>query len=512
MRLAPATFPWLLRHELRITFRTAKRGEWSVAIGIVLYLIFSGIGAISAMGFAKMRVPEPALHLILGGVGLFMLFIGFAVAVPLLINAFYTRADFDLLLSSPLSPRVLLPVRLSAVLIAAGAGTLLFTSPFINGGAALVSARWLLGYLTLPALTLIAITTAFLLLVLAVRLLGARRARTALQVFAGILGIGGALSGQIPNMMMNRHDGGGRGSLGWADSVAEMPIADVLRGLGAAMAGETAPLLILLLIGWGGFILTVTLGGGAFQRLVAAIMAMDASAKKKRRASGGRPLRFSGSGPVLTLMRREWRLLARDPNLLTQVVSIMVIALPIAIPTLHKTIKSGDGLPFPMAWLGVLPAVGLLAGALAWLAVAAEDAPDLLGTAPIARRNIVLGQAAAAGGPPMLILTLCSLYLLPTHPLQAPIYWLVGLTAILIFILFDREQAPTTVGRRGFQKRYQGHYLVLMGEMLLAVLVYGIAVLALWLSPLWVLPVLLVLIAALMAGIMRPAARSEATS
>lgn len=502
MRLTPATLPWLLRHELRLTFRAAKRSEWSIAIAVVLYLILSIAGAASAWGFAKMVLPDAAVHLALGAAGSFLLLLGFAVTAPLLINVLYTRADYDLLLSSPLSPQILLPVRLGAVLVAAGAGTLFFTSPFMNGGAVLVSARWLVGYLTLPALLLIAVTTAFLVLVLLVRLLGARPARTVLQVFAGIIGIGGALAGQIPNLMMNgKAAGTGRKDLGWVESLGEMPIAEPLRGLGAAIAGEPGPLLILLLIGWGGFFLTISLGGGVFQRLIAAIMAMDAGAFRRRGNRKG-PLRFAAHGPVITLMRREWRLLARDPNLLTQVVSIMLIALPIALPTLHRTIKNGDGLAFPMVWLGILPAVGLLAGALAWLAVAAEDAPDLLGTAPIPDRHVMLGQAAAAGGPPLLILTLCSLYLLPTYPQQVPVYWLVGLMAILVFILFDRGQAPATNGRRSFQKRYQGHYLVLLGEMLLALLVYGAAVLALWLNPLWVVPVVLGLIAALLAGIM----------
>ena len=50
-----------------------------------------------------------------------------------------------------------------------------------------------------------------------------------------------------------------------------------------------------------------------------------------------------------------------------------------------------------------------LAGALSWIALSAEDAPDFLATAPIARSAIERGKVAAIGRRPPRLGSTCSL-------------------------------------------------------------------------------------------------------
>lgn len=488
--LRPGSLPWLLRHELRLSFRTKRNGPWMIAGSIVLLLMLHGIGIMSAFGFAKMDLPTPALHLIIGGTALFMMAMSIAVALQLLVNGLYTRGDYDLLLSSPLSPRVILPVRLLGTLIGLSAGILAFTAPFMNGGAIIISARWLIGYLTVATLNLITLSLAFLLLLGLVRVLGPRRARTVAQVTAGIIGIGGALAWQMMNMT-----GGGTGERTRAGMekallLADTSIATATRWLGAAMVGEPLPLTILLLVGIGGFTAICWFSGPAFLRLVASSGATDATPRRNK----NRPMGLRVRGRTLSVLMKEWRLIWRDPALLTQVLSIGLMIVPMGFSLQGKTITTMGNSLLSMGWLVVPPTVGLLAGAMVWLAVVAEDAPDLLGTAPVPQMRLLGDQLLAAGLPALVILSAVSLYLMPTHGMAAIGIWLTGVLAILLFLLLDMRHAPVEGGRKAFQKRYQGNYFALVAELLLAFALYGVTSLAVWGNPLWIIPPLLLAI------------------
>ena len=153
--LRPGSLPWLLRHDLRLTFRTQQTGPWAIAFIIVAYLLFTLAGIVTAMGLGKIAIPPDKIYAALGGMALFSLFISFAAAMQLMINALYTRGDYELLLSAPIKPRTILPARLASVWVAVSVSMLAFTSPFMNGGALLISIKWLIGYLTLPLLAVL---------------------------------------------------------------------------------------------------------------------------------------------------------------------------------------------------------------------------------------------------------------------------------------------------------------------------------------------------------------------
>jgi ABC-2 type transport system permease protein len=491
LTLRPGSFLWLLRHELRLSFRTKRNGPWMIAATIVLLLVLQGVGILSAFGFAKMDLPAPLMQLVLGGAGVFMIAMNIAIALQLLVNGLYTRGDYDLLLSSPLSPSVILPVRMVGALIAMASGVLIFTAPFINGGAIIISARWLVGYLTLPTLSLITLSISFLLLLGLARLLGPRRAKTVAQVLAGIVGIGGAIAWQMMGTTAGEQQARVQKGLEQTLQLADTPAAGALRWLGAAMAGEPGPLCILLIVGVGGFAAICRLAGPAFLRLASSTAAADLPT---RRRHGARPMGLRVRGRTQSVLLKEWRLIWRDPALLTQVMSIGLMIVPLAFSMHKKSITTFSDSSLNLGWLGLPPTIGLLAGALVWLAVVAEDAPDLLGTAPIARSRLLLDQVLAAALPSLVILTGLSLYLVPAHGVAALMVWLTGILSILLFLLLDMRQAPTAGGRKAFQKRYQGQYLMLMAELILAFSLYGLAVLAVWGSPFWTVPLLLIAI------------------
>lgn len=487
--LRPGSLPWLLRHDLRLTFRTQQTGPWAIAFIIVAYLLFTLAGIVTAMGLGKIAVPPDKVYAALGGMALFSLFISFAAAMQLMINALYTRGDYELLLSAPIKPRTILPARLASVWVAVSVSMLAFTSPFMNGGALLISIKWLIGYLTLPLLALVSLSIAFLVLVGLIRLLGAARARTIAQVCSGIIGIGSAIIINLPQMMGRGQEGSGGAFMGMT-RLADTPLSSVAQMMGMAVAGQPMALAVLALVAIGGFTLIISLLSPYFLTLATSTLTAAAGPARKRRRRTGATI-LQPRGPILGLAMRELRLILRDPNLLTQVMSIMLLCLPVVLPTMQKEMVAGDGTIFAIRWLGLLPGLGLLAGAMTWLAVAAEDAPGLLGTAPVRPRDILLGQIVAAGLPSCVLLTVLSVYIGITSPYPAVMMWLCGLLSILCFILLDMRQAPSSAGRSGFQKRYQGAYLLLFLEMMLGFALFGLSVLLIWGSPVWTVPLLL---------------------
>src|SRR5262249_10213671 len=107
-----------------------------------------------------------------------------------------------------------------------------------------------------------------------------------------------------------------------------------------------------------------------------------------------------------TLIRKEWRLLTRDPLLLSQISLQLVYIFPLFF-VIYRTANQGNGQVgiASIAGIFVLLASSLSAN-LAWLTVSAEDAPDLMAAAPVSRDQIDFAKAAAAGLPVAALMTL----------------------------------------------------------------------------------------------------------
>ena len=93
------------------------------------------------------------------------------------------------------------------------------------------------------------------------------------------------------------------------------------------------------------------------------------------------------------LRAKEWKLLARDPWLLSQTLMQILYLLP---PALFLWVSYGEAAGSLVVVVPVVVmAAGQLAGGLAWLAISGEDAHDLVVTAPIQPRAVLLAKIEA---------------------------------------------------------------------------------------------------------------------
>jgi ABC-2 type transport system permease protein len=105
-----------------------------------------------------------------------------------------------------------------------------------------------------------------------------------------------------------------------------------------------------------------------------------------------------------TVIRKELRLVSRDPLLLSQIGLQMLYLLPLVF----LLVRNDSG--FTLTEAAFAPALSLLAsmlaGSLIWITVSAEDAPDLLASAPVAARAIDRAKLTAAIGPVLALMTI----------------------------------------------------------------------------------------------------------
>ena len=269
--------------------------------------------------------------------------------------------------------------------------------PVVDTGAIVDRAAWLGFYPVLISMAMIATSIAIAVAIGLFFLVGARRARLYTQMVGAVIGGVFVLGAQIAAMLpvavlepiltwfsssaLSRGEGFGR--LLW------LPI-DGLRGdLGA----------MLLLTGIGLLLLGIAIMvlGDRFAR--ASLAAAGASIESGRSATRRENFRGGfGSG----LRRKEWRLLARDPNLFAQIGLQIVYTVPIAVVLLRN-----ENLPAVLALAPTIVVVASqVAASLAWIVVSGEDAPELIASAPVVPAAVDRAKLSAITLPVALILTL----------------------------------------------------------------------------------------------------------
>jgi len=159
---------------------------------------------------------------------------------------------------------------------------------------------------------------------------------------------------------------------------AMLPAPDSLVWLPARAAhGDGAALLVLLAVCLGSLALTVALMAHRFGAMVVAAAGMVETAAPARLG-----VRFSPRlSPASVLRQKEWRLILRDPWLISQSLMQILYLIPPAL-LLWRNFGGSIGQLAVLVPVVVM-ASGQLAGGLAWLALSAEDAPELIATAPI---------------------------------------------------------------------------------------------------------------------------------
>jgi ABC-2 type transport system permease protein len=401
MRLAPGTWPWLAAHEARLLWRQWRLDRWASGRGgsILLVLILAAFAHLLVwipVALLPTQMPlSPVAVLLFGGFLGFVLLFMLGTGLLRSVESLFERADLDLLLSSPLPPRTVLIVRTLAVAAAVLATHGVYLLPIANMGL-LTGRMWLAGlYLAAPLLALLAAGSGVLLSLALVRAIGARRTRTLVQVLGLVLGGVAYLAWQLGSQQAQR-------LLQAADALdASAPaLLAVFEWTAGWALLEPLPLLTLAL-------LAALLCAVAWARLDRLFLSgsQQLAGQSRRPAAAAQPRTPRAGGPTRQTLRKEWRLIRRDPLLLSRLGLSLIYLVP-----LLALLRHGDELgAIGRASLGgaIVFAVGILANEIALLAVNVEDAPDLVLASPRPVPLLLRDKALAA------VLPACAFALLP---------------------------------------------------------------------------------------------------
>ena len=385
------TLSWFARHELRLAWRewlamiAGRRGRRRAAIiGFVILAALLHLPAWAVIGrYAELSTPLDATPRIVISATICL---GWALilsqAIESVTRVFYARADLDLIMSSPATLTELFAVRISAIALSVTAMALLFAIPFVDvlllGGGA----RWLAAIGVVIASGLSATAVAIAVTIMLFRLIGPARTRLVAQIVAAIIGAGFVIALQVAAILSTGTLS--RFAILTSDAVAALaPTAESIVWWPArAVTGDVTALLPLLSVS---LILLGIVMAIFSPRFAETVASASARAAPGRKASGIR--RFRVRSRQQALRRKEFFLLARDPWLVSQTLMQLLYLLPPALLLWRSFADKSVGLV--LVTPVVVMAAGQLAGGLAWLTISGEDAPDLVGTAPLRQTQVI---------------------------------------------------------------------------------------------------------------------------
>jgi ABC-2 type transport system permease protein len=413
---------WLLRHEVRMYFfnsgfgakkGAARRGPGKA--GIAMWLLVAGLlhafafATIGKLGAAAAASPQLAMGLtgMYAAAFSMMMSSGLRSSVEVL----FERGDMDLLLSSPLSSRGVFTAKLAGMVVGIAGVYWFFLAPFAHAGLATGQYRWLGIYPVVIGSAALVASLSMLLTLGLVRLFGVRRTRVVAQVLGALSGALFFLAAQVYGSTFGRFRDQAAHWLSplFAPGAALGPDR-ALWLPGHAILGAPLPLLGLSLAAITAFALTVRLTHRFFVHGVQQAVSL---VRVARAPAGGVRYRF-GRSLAHTIVVKEWRLIARDPQLISQVLLQLLYILPLCMLLLFK-----GGSQLPGIGAALIFMCGSLTAALAWVMLSAEDAPDLLRGAPCNLASIRRAKLAAAVVPALAIVSLPLLWMLARAPLIA---------------------------------------------------------------------------------------------
>jgi ABC-2 type transport system permease protein len=412
------TLPWFAHHELRLAWRdflslmTAgrKRRARSIVVGFAVFvLIMHALATLMLAPYRNLAAP-PDTRLLVTVTGLLALSwsLMLSQAMESVTRAFYSRADLDLVLSSPVAADRLFAVRIAAMAAAIVAMALVLAAPFIDVLAWRGGARWLGAYAVVVSLAMVAVAAAVALTVALFRLLGPKRTRLVAQIAAALIGAAFVIGlqfaairsyGTLSRVAILQSD--------WLLRLAPTPTS-LFWWPARACLGDPVAAAALLVLALAILAVAIRAFAPRFgEHAVAAAGVSFASTRPARRR------RLGARSPGQALRRKEWTLLLRDPWLMSQSLMQLLYLLP---PAYLLWRSFGDGAAAAALLVPVLiMAAGQLAGGLAWLAISGEDAPELVATAPVtprlvlgARTEAVLGAVALIFAPLVLALAVAA--------------------------------------------------------------------------------------------------------
>jgi ABC-2 type transport system permease protein len=373
----------------------------------------------------------------------------------------FGRSDLELILASPVDAHALLAARTLSISVGAVASVGLLLAPLANVATLRGHPHWLALY---PALLAAGLAGTGLAIILAMGLFlsaGPRRARLFCQIAATAVGTSAVIGAQAVAMLPARVRTSILAALAPSASAAGAEHGFLWAPVGAA-AGDPKAMLAWTAFGAIVFALACVLFGERFARAAIATAGAPAHAGAAARGTS----RFGVSAST-ALRIKERRVVWRDPWLMSQLLLQAAYTTPLAVILWRNGGPTGTvGVAFTPALVVI---AAQLAGALSWIALSAEDAPDFLTTAPLPRAVIERAKIVAIGQPIALILALPLAALAFASPWAGLCALLFGAGAIASAALVNLwRQAPS---RRGLVlRRHSQSKLVGMMEHLVSIL------------------------------------------
>jgi ABC-2 type transport system permease protein len=397
----PGSLAWFARHESRLAWRdwlsmmTAGRRRRMSRV-VVALIAFAALMHLVAYPIVKdyaqvALAPDKTVLVVITGMLALSWSLMASQAMESVTRAFYSRADLDLILSSPAAAQPLFAVRIATLALATALMALLLASPFVNVLAALGGWHWFAAYPVVVAVSLTATAFAVAVTIALFMALGPKQTRLIAQVTAAVIGAACVIGLQLAAIQslgsLSRTD-----VLASSALVALAPPADsILYWPARAAVGDLAALagvvgFSALLLGAAIALFTPRFGDCA----VAAGSVPQAVSRGRVRSNG-----FRRATPRRALRLKEWLLLKRDPWLVSQSLMQILYLVPPAVLLWRGW---GDDAGAVVLVPVLVMAAGQLAGGLAWLAISGEDAPELVATAPISATQIVRAKVEAVMG------------------------------------------------------------------------------------------------------------------
>jgi ABC-2 type transport system permease protein len=422
---------WFARHELRLAWREwlammtgGRRRRTRVAlIGLAVFAALMHLPAWAVIGrYAALEAPLDRTSLIVVTATVFLAWaLMLSQAIESVTRVFYARADLDLIMSSPARLANIFSIRIAAIALTVTAMALLLSTPFVDVLVISGGVRWFAAFGVVAAVGLSAAAFAIAITIVLFRLIGPARTRLMAQILAAIIGAGFVIALQIAAILS--YGTLSRFAVLTSDAAAAYaPDSNSLLWWPArALLGDGEALLLLLSVALVllGAVMTIF-----SPRFADTAVSASAHAATSRRSNQART--FRGGSRQQALRRKEFRLLGRDPWLVSQTLMQLLYLVPPALFLWRSFSDSSTALVLitPM----IVMAAGQLAGGLAWLTISGEDAADLVATAPLSPSRVIRAKIE------VVLISICVLFtpLAAALAILAPLQAAVTAFAVMI--------------------------------------------------------------------------------
>lgn len=494
---APGSTLWLLSHEARLAWRgfcSVKRPWVPVLVTLVFFalMVAGGWALVGDMHSDDLALTADAA--LTAAIGLlFVTFFMLSVSLSMILAVFYERGDFDLTLSAPLPPERILFVRALSLALSSGSLYFYLSLPFILPLAVTISPRFLCTFGLIGGLMLCVSAMGLWLTMGLIRWVGIKATRLLGHIVASVFGVAVYFLVQLPSLFPAArvffHQTGVRLSQEFRPDVWWCLPLKALYGAPLVNAVFFAVAVLF-------FFCSVQLFGARFIAISA--QAAGLSPGERKRAVKVAPRRYVPAwishSARLVLIRKEWVSIARNPSLLVYVIAQILSFLPMAYIIVRDVNASGRDAASTFFFV-LFPS--MMTGALMVIFLMAEDAPELIATAPLTRDYIRQAKMAAVFIPVVGVFILPLLFLLCRAPwpgvMAALGMFFACVSTAYVCLWYERPISRKALAQR---KPGAGNLVFVLGPMVIG-FSFGIVTLLAAKGALWALLAVIVPVAIL---------------